>query len=434
MEPFELTGVEAAARIAAGTLTCEELTRSCLARIAERDAVVRAWTWIEPDQAIRNARECDKRLVSAGSSGVLHGLPMGIKDVIDTADMPTQHNSPLYVGNRPDRDASCVRLARSSGALILGKTDTVEFTAGGRKALTTHPRNPRHTPGGSSSGSAAAVADGHVPLAMGTQTVGSTIRPASFTGIYGFKPTHGAVAWPGALQCSPSLDTLGWFGRSPACLTLVARAFRLRGLETRPAIRLDGVKAGLVRTHNWGKTEQGARDAVARAARLLEQAGVQVEELSLPKGFEDLDESLRIILQAESSVHFLPEYVGNPAGLHADFRATVEGGAAIPAETLLRAYDHAAQCRTQFDALFGPKLDMILAPAATGEAPAGLHTTGDWIMSAVWNVLHAPCIAIPGHTGPGGLPVGVQIVGPRYGDARLLALAETIGPLIDQTA
>ena len=436
MQPFELTAHQAARLIADGKLSCEELTRSCLARIAARDAVVRAWTWIEPDAAIRKARELDKGFVANGPAGALHGLPIGIKDVIDTADMPTQHNSALCVGHRPGQDASCVRIAKANGALVLGKTDTVEFAAGARKALTTHPLDPERTPGGSSSGSAAAIGDRHMPLAFGTQTLGSLIRPASFNGIYGLKPTFGAVAYLGVRQVSPTLDTLGWYGRSAQCLTLVARAFRLRGVGSRPAIRvpeirLKDLRIGLARTHNWAKAEPSARDGLARAARLLEQAGARVDELALPTGFADLNESTAVIMQAEGGVHFLPEYIESFAALHADFRTKVEGGALIPTDALLRAYDHAATCRARFDALFGPGLDVILTPAATGEAPVGLHTTGDWIMNAIWTLLHAPCISIPCHTGPSGLPVGIQLVGPRFGDARLLALAEAIAPVLD---
>lgn len=431
MEPNELTAHQAARLIAEGKLSCEELTRSCLSRIASRDAVVRAWTWLEPEQAIRKARELDKRMIAKGPSGVLHGLPIGVKDVIDTADMPTQQNSELCVGERPSHDAFCIRIAKAGGALILGKTDTVEFAAGVRKALATHPRNPRHTPGGSSSGSAAAVADSHVPLAFGTQTVGSLIRPASFNGLYALKPTWGAVAWPGARQCSPTLDTLGWYGRSAECLTLVAKAFRLRGIDTMPTVRVKDITVGVVQTHNWNKAEQSARDALARAAKLLAEAGATVVDMTLPPGFEELDENLRVIMQAEGGVHFLPEYLENRARLHADFHDKVEGGAKIPPAALLRAYDHAAACRQKFDALYGPGLDLILTPASVGEAPLGLATTGDWIMNAMWTLLHAPCISIPCHTGPAGLPVGVQIVGPRLGDARLLALAEAIAPVLE---
>jgi Asp-tRNA(Asn)/Glu-tRNA(Gln) amidotransferase A subunit family amidase len=206
MEPCFLTAAAAAAQIRAKTLTAEALVRSCLERIERRDADVRAWSYVDPAHAIAQARELDKR----APMGPLHGLPFGVKDVIDTADMPTGQNSPQYVNHRPAKDAGCVAVVRHSGALILGKTDTVEFAAGGRKALTRNPHNPAHTPGGSSSGSGAAVADFMVPLAFGTQTGGSHIRPASFNGIYALKPTWGAVSREGAKLLSAYCDTVGW--------------------------------------------------------------------------------------------------------------------------------------------------------------------------------------------------------------------------------
>jgi Asp-tRNA(Asn)/Glu-tRNA(Gln) amidotransferase A subunit family amidase len=206
MEPWQLTAAAAAARLREGRLTAEALVRSCLERIAEREAVVKAWTFLDPRQAIAAAREVDK----AQTMGALHGLPVGVKDMIETADMPTTYNSPIYQGHRPGRDAACVGIARGEGAVILGKTDTVEFAAAGRRALTRNPHDAARTPGGSSSGSAAAVADGMVPLAFGTQTGGSTIRPASFCGIYGMKPTHGVVNTEGAKRYSHTLDTIGW--------------------------------------------------------------------------------------------------------------------------------------------------------------------------------------------------------------------------------
>src|SRR5215510_13126774 len=220
MQPYQLTASEAAALIAARKLSCEELTRSCLARIAARDATVRAWLHLDPDLAIRNARERDKLPAKGG----LHGLPFGVKDVIDTVDMPTTQNSPIYPGAMIGRDAACVAVVRHSGALILGKTDTVEFASGGRKALTRNPFNPAHTPGGSSSGSGAAVGDFHVPLAFGTQTAGSHIRPASFNGIYGIKPSWQLVSREGLRMASITLDTVGWYGRSIDDLILVGTA------------------------------------------------------------------------------------------------------------------------------------------------------------------------------------------------------------------
>lgn len=432
MELHRLTASAAAALIAQGKLTVEEFTRALLGRIAERDATIRAWSAIDPDLAVRRARELDKVLIDRGPLGPLHGIAMGVKDIIATADFPTTQNSPLYDGFRPSQDAGSVRIARACGALIMGKTDTVEFAAGGRKALTRNPHDLSRTPGGSSSGSAAAVADFHVPLAFGTQTAGSLIRPASYNGIYALKPTHNAVPWFGAAQAAPTLDTIGWYGRSVADLALVASAFRLPGLAKTPSLTVRGMKVGYARTHNWGKVEASARDAMDKAAKRLGAAGAEVRELELGSEFAAMNEHQSVVMEGEGMVHFLADYLESRPRLHADFVRKVENARGITPEQLVAALDGAALCRIAFDRLFDHAVDVVLTPAATGEAPKGLASTGDWVMNSMWTLLHVPCIAIPVHVGPAGCPVGIQIVGRRFGDARLLAIAEAIGPIIDR--
>ncbi|HEX4892447.1 MAG TPA: amidase, partial [Hyphomicrobiaceae bacterium] len=277
--PLGLDAAGAARTIRAGEITSEALVRACLDRIEARDADVKAWSFIDPDAVLRMARDRDKTLAAGGKIGPLHGIPFGVKDVIDTCDMPTTSNSPIYEGYRPSIDAECVRVARAAGAVILGKTDTVEFAAGGRRAATRNPHNLAHTPGGSSSGSGAAVADGQVSLAFGTQTAGSLIRPASYNGIYALKPTHGAVAWPGARQYAPTLDTIGWYGRSVADLALVASAFRLRGLEHTTELPAAGLKVGLCRSPTWDLASESARAALSFAGDRLRAAGCSVFQL-----------------------------------------------------------------------------------------------------------------------------------------------------------
>jgi Asp-tRNA(Asn)/Glu-tRNA(Gln) amidotransferase A subunit family amidase len=431
IEPFRLTATAAAKKIITRELTCEELTRSLTGRIAERDATVRAWASMDPDRSIARARELDKILIDRGPLGPLHGLPFGFKDIVDTRDYPTTYNSPPYANNQPSHDASCVRVVKACGGLVLGKTDTVEFAAGGRKALTRNPHDPTRTPGGSSSGSGAAVGDFQVPLAFGTQTGGSHIRPASFNGIYAIKPTHNVVAWAGTMGAVPVLDTLGWYGRCPEDLTLVARAFRLRDLDATAPVALKGLKVGYARTYNWPKTEASARDAMDKAAKRLSDAGATVFDLELDAKFSSLNDVQKTLAQGEGQVHFLPEYLERKEHLHGDFINKVENTRGVSAADLVKAYDHAALCRIAFDALFGETLDVVLTPAAPGEAPVGLETTGDWVFNSMWTVLHTPCVAIPVHKGPNGCPVGIQIVGPRFGDARLLAIAEVAGPVID---
>jgi Asp-tRNA(Asn)/Glu-tRNA(Gln) amidotransferase A subunit family amidase len=426
-EPHQLTASEAAALLRARKLSCEELVRSCLARIAARDPLVRAWLYVDPELVIRNARELDKRPMK----GALHGLPWGVKDVFDTRDMPTTQNSPIYPELRTGRDAACVAVARHSGGLIFGKTDTVEFASGGRKALTRNPFNFAHTPGGSSSGSGAAVGDFHVPLAFGTQTGGSLIRPASFNGTYGLKPTWGAVSREGLKMASHTLDTVGWYGRSVDDLILVAEAFRLARIDDVQAVTPKGLRVGLCRSPVWEHIEPAGEAALLLAAKRLADAGAIVEDLDLPAPCEGLASAYADIAYAEGSVSFLPEYLGAPELLAPDLCARVNNERGVTPEALLAAYTIADRCRPIFDALFGSALDVILTPSTRGEAPEGLHTTGDAVFNANWTLLHVPCVGIPVGRGPKGLPVGVTLVGPRFGDKRLLAIAKALAPVID---
>jgi len=431
MEPCQLTATEAADLIRARNLSCEELVRSCLARIATRDPIIRAWLYIDPEQCIRNARELDKQAAAGNPTGPLHGLPWGVKDVIDTADQPTTHNSPIYAALRPGKDAACVALVRHSGGLILGKTDTVEFASGGRKALSRNPFNPLHTPGGSSSGSGAAVADFQVPYAFGTQTGGSHIRPAAFNGIYGIKPSWGLVSREGVRMSSLTLDTVGWYGRCVDDLIMAAEAFRLPKSSRPVSPDPKGLKVGLCRSPVWSHIEPSGEDAFLLAASRLQDAGAIVEELVLPDPFNGLYEAQIDIYTTEGGRSFLPEYLSSYAILAADLREKVENVRGVTPEKLLASYSLADSCRPIFDHLFGSTLDVILTPSAPGEAPEGLHTTGSAVFNAIWTLLHVPCVAIPVGRGPRGLPVGVQIVGPRLSDMGLLAIAKTVAPAID---
>ncbi|HTJ99048.1 MAG TPA: amidase [Bordetella sp.] len=428
MEPYELTATEASALIAARKLSCEELARSTLGRIRARDAAVRAWSWFDEDQIIRNARELDKR----PPRGPLHGLTFGVKDVIDTADMPTQHNSPIHVDHRPGQDAACVAVVRHSGSLIVGKTDTVEFASGGRRAVTRNPHNPAHSPGGSSSGSGAAVGDKQVQLAFGTQTGGSHIRPAAFNGIYGIKPTHGIVSREGAKMYSHTLDTIGWYGRSVEDLQLVAAAFQLP-VSDRPApVNVKGLKIGLCRTPVWSVADAYARAALMEAAHRLEAAGAIVTELALPGDFDGMDAAQQTVMRGEGRAAFLPAYLGSHHLLHQDFRDMVENTQRITPAQLVQAYDLAASCRRAFDGLFGATLDAVLTPSSPGEAPEGLQDTGNPAFNSMWTLLHVPCVGIPVGKSARGLPLGIQLVGPRFGDSRLLAIAQACAPVIHE--
>jgi Asp-tRNA(Asn)/Glu-tRNA(Gln) amidotransferase A subunit family amidase len=424
-DPAKLSAAAAAALIRTKQLSCEELVRACLARIKDRDPVVKAWLSLDPDYVIRRAREVDKTL----PTGPLHGLPWGVKDVIDTADYPTTQNSPIYDQLKVGRDAACVAIVRGSGGLILGKTDTVEFASSGRKALSTNPFNPAHTPGGSSSGSGAAVGDYQVPLAFGTQTGGSHIRPASFNGIYGLKPSWGRVSREGARMSSMTLDTVGWYGRSVDDLVLVGTAFRIAEDPTPVDIR--GLRVGLCRSPVWHAIEPGGVTALESAAAKLSAAGAIVEDLTLPEPFNGMHAAHAAIMAGEGAASFLPEYINAYAQLAAPLRDRVENSTGSTPQQWLEGYALADRCRVAFDALFGPTLDVVLTPSSPGEAPEGLHTTGNAIFNSMWTLLHGPNVGIPSGRGPKNLPVGVTLVGPRMSDSRLLAIAKAVAPVID---
>jgi Asp-tRNA(Asn)/Glu-tRNA(Gln) amidotransferase A subunit family amidase len=425
--PWRLTATDAVHRIRDGRLTAEELLRSCLARITEREPVLRAWNHLDAEGALCAARETDKGM----RRGALCGLPLGVKDMIDVGGMPTTHNSPIYQGAIASRDAASVSIARAEGALVVGKTDTVEFAAAGRRALTRNPWHGEYSPGGSSSGSAAAVGEGMVPLAIGTQTGGSTIRPASFCGVYAMKPTHGLVNREGAKQYSYTLDTIGWYGRCIADLRLMADAFRLPAQP--PLSERRPLRIALCRTPYWDKATEAAREALSTAAVRLTASGAEVVELELPEIFAGLNQAQRAIMLGEGRTSFLPEYLHHFSALHQDFRDRVENSEGLTPDAMRAAYDLAATCRREFDPL-AARFDAILTPAAPGEAPRDLKDSGNAIFNAFWTLLHVPCIAIPCIRGPQGLPVGVQIIGPRFSDMALLAVAEDVAAAIDDGA
>jgi Asp-tRNA(Asn)/Glu-tRNA(Gln) amidotransferase A subunit family amidase len=429
MEPYELTATEASALIADKKLSCEELARSTLARIEERESLVKAWSYVDRDQVIRNARELDK----TPAKSPLHGLTFGVKDIIETADMPTQHNSPLYLGHQSGQDAACVAVVRHSGALIVGKTDTVEFAFKGRKAATRNPNNPAHTPGGSSSGSGAAVGDKQVQIAFGTQTAGSVIRPAAYNGIYAIKPTHGVVSREGAKNTSHTLDTIGWYGRSVDDLALVAQAYRLFGMDAPKPISLKGLQIGLCESPVWEHADAYGRAALKEAGRRLEAAGAVVKQLVLPQAFSDMPTAQETIMYGEARGAFLPESLGDKRHILAEnFHDFVNNRFAITPERMRQSYDLASRCRMEFDALFGSSLDVVLTLASPGEAPEGLDFTGNPIFNAIWTLLHVPCVAIPVGKSERNLPLGIQLVGPRFSDSLLLDIARACAPVLHE--
>jgi amidase len=397
----------------------EAVVRAYLDRIAAREAEIHAWAWLEPDRALAAARAAD----AASPTLPLHGRAIGVKDVIDTADMPTGYGSPIYEGHRPAWDAACVAALRAAGGIILGKTATTEFAAI-HPAGTVNPHDPARTPGGSSSGSAAAVADGMVWAALGTQTAGSVIRPAAFCGVVGYKPTFGTVNRAGLKPLSEFTDTIGVLARTVAdAASVVAAAAgrpELRRLGTPPA----RPRIALCRTPYWEQAEAPAREALAAAAERFRAAGAVVVDCELPAACAGLaDAGIRILVR-EARQALAHELRTDPHRVSAGLRELLErDDPDDPAP-----YDAARRLATEClmlveDAVFSA-CDAILTPSTPGEAPVGLASTGSPVFNHLWSVLHVPCVNLPGLLGPSDMPVGVQLVGPRGGDAALLAVAE----------
>jgi Asp-tRNA(Asn)/Glu-tRNA(Gln) amidotransferase A subunit family amidase len=423
-DPSCLTAEMLNVHLERGAMTTRDLAHACLARIEARDATVRAWSHIDRALVLTQVAELEKQ----PRRSPLHGVPIGIKDVILTKDMPTQYNSELYEGSFPKIDAACVSILRAAGAVILGKTDTVEFASTGRKALTRNPHDLARTPGGSSSGSAAAVADFHVPLALGTQTGGSMIRPASYCGVFAMKPTWGLVSAEGAKSFSPTLDTIGWFARSAGDLKLMYDLFDPDGPAEEPPLSLAGARIAICRSPFWGQAEDATRDAMAVAEAALRAAGAVVSDLELPEMFDGLAAAQLVVMDGEGRRSFLSEYRMHEDRLHPNLRAYVLNPKGVGLGDLKDAYDLAARCRAEFDRIAGD-YDAVLTPSTVGAAPLGLAETGAMTFNAMWTLLHVPCINWPVFTTAEGLPVGLTLTGPRFSDRRLLAAAAAVEPL-----
>ena len=410
------SAVDAAARIAAGDLTAERLVRACLERIDARDADVGAWEHLDPELALAQARRRD----AEPARGSLHGVPIGVKDIIDTVDQPTGYGSALYRGHRPARDAACVALARAAGAIVLGKTVSTEF-AYFTPGRTANPVDLGHTPGGSSSGSAAAVADAMVPVAFGTQTAGSVIRPAAFCGVVGYKPSFGLINRSGILPFAESLDTVGTFARTVADAALLASV-----ASGRPALAAGdpgpAPQVGLWRTTEWEQASTAGKAAVTDASSRLAGSGAEVVEAELPAWFADLPAAHATVMAFEAVRAFAHERLAHEPQLSPRLRALLDQGTTCTPETYDQALGLARAGREELARVF-ERHDVLLTPSTPGEAPSGLGSTGDPLFNRTWTLLGTPCVHLPGLAGPTGLPVGVQLVGPAGGDARTLAAA-----------
>jgi len=415
--PHRLSAAEAARRIARGELTSEALVASCLERIAAREQAVQAWAWLDADLALRQARALDRE----PARRPLHGVPVGIKDIFDTADMPTEYNSPIYRGHRPKWDAACVALLRRGGCVVLGKTVTTEF-AHVHPGKTRNPHNPAHTPGGSSSGSAAAVADHMVPLALGTQTGGSVIRPAAFCGAVGCKPSFNTINRAGLKFAAESLDTIGVFSRSAEDAALGLHVLSGRALPDFKQTGARKPRVGLCRTPRWRDADAETHAAIERAAAQLAKAGARVADFELPEGGAALFEEHGKIMNYESARALAWEYLNHPDKISAALRPRIEEGWQISREAYDAARSLARDCRRRLADRMAD-YDFLITPSAPGEAPATLETTGSSVFNRVWTLLGVPCVTLPFGTGPHKVPLGVQLVGPFDGDSALLAWA-----------
>lgn len=421
-QPCDLTGTEALSRIASGKLTAKALVQSCSERIHSCERDVGAWQHLDIVAALEKAAALDQSTIR----GPLHGIPFGVKDIIDTADMPTEYGSPIYKGNRTAWDAACVAMTRAAGGILLGKTVTTEF-AHRFPGRTRNPHNLAHTPGGSSSGSAAAVAARMVPLAIGTQTGGSTIRPAAYCGIVGYKASFGDFSLFGVREQTRSFDSLGLFARSIDDIGLL-RAVLLRDEWTAlPTVDGRELRIGFCRTPYWSEAEDSTRTLLEESAKRLARAGAKISDVELPRVFSRLREAARSVSGFEFARGLTYELTH-----HADKLSKVlrEGRAADGLNCTYERYAEGrktvAECRRQLGETLDD-YDVLIAPAAPGEAPEGISSTGNPIFNAVWNYMDVPALTLPAFTGPKGLPVGVQLVGKWFLDRELLSAAGWIG-------
>jgi Asp-tRNA(Asn)/Glu-tRNA(Gln) amidotransferase A subunit family amidase len=427
-----ISATEAAAAIRAGKITSEELVSACLDRIALLEERIGAWAYLAPDHALKQACEADLLLRQGKALGPLHGIPVGVKDIFDTKDMPTEDGTVLHAGRQPTEDATAVSLLREAGAVIVGKTVTTELAvfAPGK---TRNPHDPDRTPGGSSSGSAAAVAARMVPLAIGTQTNGSVIRPASYCGVYGYKPGYGLISRHRVLQQSRPLDQIGVFARNIEDAALIAEsimAFDERDPDTRVRARPNLIEMvaeeppvqphlAFVKTPVWDQADTDTQEAFAE---LVAHLGENVGEFQLPDIFNDAVAQHRTIMEADLARSFEREYARGKDKLSSILREMIERGQKVLAVDYNHAVSQIPVLNRALDKVFDWS-DAILTPAATGEAPIGLESTGSPIFCTIWTLCGMPAISLPLLQGAHGMPMGVQLVGPKGDDALLLRTA-----------
>lgn len=409
-----LTASQAARLIADREITSVELTRACLDRIAARDDTVHAFCHLDAEFSLAEAARADRE----SPRSALHGVPFGVKDVIDTRDLPTEFGTPIHRGRRPARDAACVGRMREAGAVLLGKLVSTEYALFTPNE-TRHPLDATRTPGGSSSGSAAAVGDRMVPIAFGNQTAGSLIRPAAFCGVYGFKPSHGTTEDAGILPLQPWFDTLGYMARAVDDIQSFYAVVSGSSLSCAwPSDRPPRI--ALCRTHQWDAAEPESVGVLYEAASQFGRDGAEVIEIEPPAAWADLVDVHRRVLYAGVARSLADDFDRHGECMSESLRALIAEGRAVTDDAYRQAFAIARGCRDRVNEHFAD-CDAILCPSAPGVAPAGT-ATGSPIFQVTWTLLGVPCLNLPVGVGPGGLPVGVQLVGRRHDDDRLLAL------------
>jgi Asp-tRNA(Asn)/Glu-tRNA(Gln) amidotransferase A subunit family amidase len=419
-DPSRLTATQAIAAIRAGTLSTVALTEACLARIAERDPAIHAFAHLDAASALAAARK--------PAEGALHGVPVGVKDVLDVAGMPTGQGSPIWAGWRPRADAACVAWVRAAGAVVIGKTVTTEF-ATRQPGLTANPHHTGHTPGGSSSGSAAGVADHQFPVAFGTQTAGSVIRPAAYCGVVGYKPSYGTINRFGMRVMSDSLDTIGAIARSVADCALLVSAASGRDLGD-PDVRPDRApRIGICRSPVWSQALPETQALLPRIADALARAGAAVTERELPPAVAALEGAQPVVMNAESGRSMGWELANARAQISEVLRDRLDWGLARSDAEIAEAYAAFRTAHRAFPAAM-EGLDVLVTPSAPGQAPKGLGWTGDPAFNLIWTALHVPCVTVPAGAGPDGLPLGIQIVGRHGNDRGVLAWAQWVAAAI----
>jgi len=426
-ELHELTATAIVAAIANKQTTAEAVARACLERISKREPQVQAWQFLDPALVIRQAKALD----AGASRGPLHGIPVAMKDIIDTADMPTEYGTPIHAGHRPHMDAACVALTRRAGGLIMGKTVTTEF-ANRHPGKTMHPQDARRTPGGSSSGSAAAVGDQMVPLALGTQTTGSTIRPAAYNGCFGYRPTWGDLRLSGVMEAAGSLDTLGIIARSVEDVALYRDVLTGTAPQPMSSSPCNPPRVAVCRTQFWEETDAATKSAIDHCARTMSAAGAKVAELKLPAAFDPIDEIHQRISSFEFARNRAWELLHHEEKISETLRNNrLKHGLAYSFEQYREARAQAEQLRLLLDDVF-KDYDVILTPSAASEAPIGLNATGSASFSSIWTAGHNPSMTLPLFKGANQLPIGVQLVTRRDTDRQLFEIARWTAALYNR--